>query len=486
MSRGTQSSRRRFVIHEHATEGGVHYDLRLEMHDVLKSWTVERGLPSRRGEERAATVTDDRPLTYLPFEGTTARKPDGGTGMVWDIGTYEVVEGAHGSGSIRFSLRGRKLAGEWTLTRGNAPGAWHITKTAGARRAPAARHHDVSALTGRTLAGVATRVLGVDLAALPAARAAFIEPMRATLVAALPDGDPWQYEVKFDGYRALAVTTTAGVSLLSRNNNSLNARFPAVVTALEDVEAGCVLDGEVVALDGEGRASFNRLQNWRERGTTLRYYLFDLLVYRERAVWRLPLVERRKLLDAVLADTADPIRSSRTLTGTAAQLVERARREGLEGLVAKRTQSAYHPGKRSDAWVKVKMSRGQEFVIGGYIPAGRTFDALLVGYYDGDRLLFIAKVRNGFVPETRAQVARRFAGLETDVCPFANLPEPKRARRGRALTADVMRECRWLKPTLVTQVAFADWTDAGHLRHARFVGLRDDKDAREVVQERAA
>jgi bifunctional non-homologous end joining protein LigD len=473
------------VIHEHAA-GGVHYDLRLEMGDVLKSWTVENGLPSRRGEERPARVTDDRPLAYLPFEGTTARKPEGGASMVWDIGTYEVVEGGYDSGSLRVSLQGRKLAGQWTLTRGTGPGRWRITKTASARRAPAAPRADASALTGRTMGDIESQVLGVDLGALPAARAAFIEPMRATLVQALPEGEHWQYEIKLDGYRALAVTAGAGTRLLSRNNNSLEGRFADVVTALARLEAGCVLDGEVVALDADGRPSFNRLQNWRARGTTLRYYVFDLLVYRARAVWRLPLAQRRTLLTAVLAGVADPLRSSPTLTGTPAQLVERARREGLEGLVAKRVQSVYQPGKRSDAWVKVKVSRGQELVIGGYLPAGRTFDALLVGYYEGDRLLFIAKVRNGFVPETRAQVMRRFAGLETDVCPFANLPEPKNARRGRALTAEMMRQCRWLKPKLVAQVAFADWTDANHLRHARFVGLRDDKDAREVVQERAA
>jgi bifunctional non-homologous end joining protein LigD len=167
----TQSSRRRFVIHEHVA-GGVHYDLRLEMDDVLKSWTVERGLPSRRGEERAATVTDDRPPAYLTFEGAPGRKPDGGT-MVWDTGTYEVVEGAYGSGSIRFSLQGSKLAGEWTLTRGKAPGAWRITKTASARKAPAARRDDVSALSGTTMAAIATRVARVDLGTLPSARAAF-------------------------------------------------------------------------------------------------------------------------------------------------------------------------------------------------------------------------------------------------------------------------------------------------------------------------
>jgi bifunctional non-homologous end joining protein LigD len=484
-SRSRQGSRRRFVIHKHAA-GALHYDLRLEIDGVLKSWTMEHGLPLERGEKRAATVTDDRPLAYLQFEGTTARRRDGGTSMVWDIGTYEIIEGSYRTGSIRLSLQGRRIAGEWTLTRAAGPTSWLITKTGSARRASAARPDDVSALTGQTMTSIATRVLGVDLGALPAARAAFIAPMRATLVTALPEGDHWHYEVKFDGYRALAVKTKAGVSLRSRNDHSLNARFPDVVHALQSVEDGCVLDGEVVALDAKGRPSFNRLQNWRGGSTTLRYYVFDLLVYRERAVWRLPLVERRKLLAAVLAASVDPIRCSETLAGTPARLVKLAQDEGLEGLVAKRMHSVYQPGKRSDAWVKVKVSRGQEFVIGGYIPGGRTFDALLVGYYEDDRLRFIAKVRNGFVAETKAQVFRRFAGLETDTCPFANLPEPKSARRGRALTAQVMRECRWLKPELVAQVAFADWTDANHLRHARFVGLRTDKDARDVVQERAA
>jgi bifunctional non-homologous end joining protein LigD len=461
-TRSRQGSRRRFVIHEHVP-GGEHDDLRLEIGDALKSLTIEGGLPSRRGAERVATATEPRPLSDL----------EGGA-RVRDVGTYEIVEGGWRSGSVRVSLQGSKIAGQWTLTRTNAPGTWRIEKTGTARKA------------GRARGRGSRRVPDADLDTLPAASAAFIEPMRATLVAALPEGQSWQYEVKFDGYRTLAVKTPAGVRLLSRNHRALDDRFPAIVRALAGLPDGCVLDGEVVALDAEGRPSFNRLQNWRTRDTRLRYYVFDLLVYRERAVWRLPLAERRTLLAAVLADAADPIVLSQPLTGTPAQLVERAQREGLEGLVAKRLSGVYQPGKRSDAWLKVKVSRGQEFVIGGYIPGAGTFDALLVGYYEGDRLLFIAKVRNGFVPETRAQVARRFAGLRTDTCPFDNLPEPRSARRGRALTREMMRQCRWLQPTLVAQVAFADWTDANHLRHARFVGLRDDKDARAVVQERAA
>ena len=485
-SRSRQGSRRRFVIHKHAA-GDPHYALRLEIDDVLKSWTVEHGLPLRQGDERAATVTDDRPLADLKLEGPTARRGRGGTSMVWDIGTYEVIEGAYRSGTMRISLQGRRIAGEWTLTRAPRAASWVIVKTGPVRKARPQRQDDVSALPDeKGMSRTATHVLGVDLGALPAAAAAFVEPMRATLVAALPEGEHWQYERKFDGYRALAVKTEARVRLLSRNNLSLDSRFSAVASGLRSLEDGCVLDGEIVALDEKGRPSFNRLQNWRSRSSTLRYYVFDLLVYRHRAVWRLPLVERRTLLAAVLSDATDSVRCSELLSGTPAQLVKLARRERLEGLVAKRLQSVYQPGRRSDAWVKVKVSRGQEFVIGGYIPAGRSFDALIVGYYEGDRLLFIAKVRNGFVPESRAQVVRRFEGLETDTCPFANLPEPKSARRGRALTAEMMRECRWLRPELVAQVAFADWTDANHLRHARFLGLRDDKDAHEVVQERAA
>jgi ATP-dependent DNA ligase len=164
-------------------------------------------------------------------------------------------------------------------------------------------------------------------------------------------------------------------------------------------------------------------------------------------------------------------------------VIRAVREQGLEGIVAKRRNSIYEPGARSGAWVKYKVNQGQELVIGGYIPGALHFDSLLVGYYEGERLIFVAKVRNGFVPRTREQVAERFRGLETTECPFANLPEPIGARRGEALTAEVMKKCRWLKPVLVAQIEFTEWTDANHLRHSRFVGLRDDKDAREVSRE---
>jgi ATP-dependent DNA ligase len=212
--------------------------------------------------------------------------------------------------------------------------------------------------------------------------------------------------------------------------------------------------------------------------------VFDLLAFRRKNVMAVPLRDRRELLKSrVLAPAADPIRYSETLEASADDIIAAARQYGLEGVIAKRATISYEPGKRSGAWVKYKVNKGHELVIGGYRPGKHGFDNLAVGYYEGKKLIFIAKIRNGFTPEIKQQVATRFKELETEECPFANLPEPKTARRGEALTAAAMKNYRWLKPELVAQVEFTDWTDANHLRHSRFVALRDDKDPKEVVRE---
>jgi bifunctional non-homologous end joining protein LigD len=179
------------------------------------------------------------------------------------------------------------------------------------------------------------------------------------------------------------------------------------------------------------------------------------------------------------------VRFSETWIARPAALIAAAKKHGVEGLIAKRAGSVYEPGQASGAWVKYKLNQGQELVVGGYVPAKHGFDALLVGYYDQGNLLFVGKIRNGFVPHVKAQVFQRFKSLETDVCPFANLPEPKNARRGIALTADAMKACRWLKPKLVAQIEFIEWTSNNHLRHAKFVALRDDKDACDVMRDGA-
>lgn len=314
-------------------------------------------------------------------------------------------------------------------------------------------------------------------------RIAFLEPMRARLAEALPEGKEWVYEIKLDGYRALAVKTSGKLELRSRNNNLLNARFPGIVKALQPLPDDTILDGEIVALDENGRPRFHALQNVQSGSPHIFYYAFDLLASRGKSLLHEPLSRRRALLDEALSSLKDPVRISGLLEASPGDLLAAARQQELEGLVAKRRASIYEPGQRSGAWVKVKVNQGQELVVGGYIPGRHRFDSLLVGYYEGKRLIFNAKVRNGFVPRLRESVYERMQPLETDVCPFANLPEPKGARRGEALTAEVMKKCRWLKPKLVAQIEYTEWTEGDHLRHSRFAGLRDDKDPRKVRRE---
>jgi bifunctional non-homologous end joining protein LigD len=313
----------------------------------------------------------------------------------------------------------------------------------------------------------------------------FVEPMLAKLVKEPPEGPEWSYELKPDGFRCLVIKKQNNMSLFSRRRNRLNGQFPVLRPAFKKLPSGAMLDGEVVAMDKKGRPSFKALQNWRA-GQPLYFYAFDVLAYREKDVRSLPLSERRRLLEAAVSSLKDPVRLSPVLHQAASDLVTEARGQGLEGIVAKRTGSAYESGKRSGAWTKVKTAQSQELVIGGYIPGPHVFDSLLVGYYDQGRLMFLAKVRNGFVPASRRAVARHFRGLETDVCPFANLPEPKSRRQGKALTKEFMKEYRWLKPKLVAQVGFAEWTRTDHLRNASFLGLRNDKNPLEITYETAA
>ena len=307
----------------------------------------------------------------------------------------------------------------------------------------------------------------------------------AKLVNQLPEGADWSYEIKLDGYRALVIKANNDVTIYSRRGNVLNSRFGSIANAFGALADGSMLDGEIVAVDDHGRPSFNILQNSRGGNPPLYFYAFDVLAYRGQDTRQLTLLERRQLLKTfVLADLGDPVRLSATFETDAATLLDAARKQGLEGLVAKRTGSLYESGERSGAWVKYKTDQGQELVIGGYLPGAHVFDSLLAGYYsEPGKLKFIAKIRNGFTPMLRRTVAQRFQGLETDVCPFANLPEPKNARRGEALTRDAMRKCKWLKPELVAQVEFTEWTTADHLRHSKFVALRDDKNAEDVVKE---
>jgi DNA ligase D-like protein (predicted ligase) len=302
-------------------------------------------------------------------------------------------------------------------------------------------------------------------------------------VAALPEDEQWRFEVKFDGYRCIAVRSDAEITLYSRNRNILNDRFPNIVEALRSIDGDFVLDGEIVALDEQGRPSFQLLQNARGRPLSVYFYVFDLLNYGGEALQRETIERRLERLNELLPEPFDPLRLSPVLRASAGRILEEVRKLSLEGIVGKRNGSAYEPGDRSGAWIKHRTNREQEFVIGGYIPGSHGFDALLVGIYEKRKLIFVARVKSGFVPLMRDETFPQLKKMATQKCPFSNLPEKKASRWGESLTLEKMQECRWLKPKLICQVAFVEWTDAGHLRHCRFIALRDDRNASEVVRE---
>ena len=298
------------------------------------------------------------------------------------------------------------------------------------------------------------------------------------------DAARWEYQLKFDGYRAIAFKTGGTLYLRSRNDNDFSRRYPAIVRGLAKLPDETSIDGEVVALGEDGRPSFNALQNYGASTTPIVYYVFDVMVLGGRDVKGDPLETRRDLLERkVLPKLAEPVRYTGTLEASLRDLVHSVKAQGLEGLVAKRRGSRYEPGLRSGAWLKMRIDRGQEFVIGGYTVGTTTFDALILGYYEGDRLIYVARTRNGFTPGIREQVFKKFRGLEIPDCPFANLPEARSGRWGQGLIKAKMAECRWLKPVLVGQFEFLEWTEDHHLRHSRFMGLRDDKPARDVRRE---
>jgi bifunctional non-homologous end joining protein LigD len=300
----------------------------------------------------------------------------------------------------------------------------------------------------------------------------------------LPEGDAWEYQLKLDGYRAIAFKSGGKLHLRSRNDKDFAVRYPAVVKALAKLPDDTVIDGEVVAFDEEGRPSFNALQNFGSSPAPVVYYVFDVMLLSGVDVRRQPLSARRVLLEKkVLPKLKEPIRYAEPLDASLPDLIRSVKETGLEGLVAKRLDSMYEPGLRSGVWQKMRVNRGQEFVIGGYTHGSKTFDALVFGYYDKGKLMYAARTRNGFTPVTRSAVFKKFQGLEMKKCPFVNLPETKPGRWGQGLTKEKMKECVWVKPVLVAQIEFLEWTGEKHLRHSKFVGLREDKKAKDVVRE---
>jgi bifunctional non-homologous end joining protein LigD len=526
-----------FVVQKHdATR--LHYDFRLEMEGVLKSWAVPKGFPTTRGDRRLAVQVEDHPIDYAQFEGTIPEGNYGaGTVMVWDIGKYEVSGGdplkALASGKLHLTLRGKKLKGEWTLVRmrprerDDKP-QWLLLKSGEDLPDISTRADDQSVLTKRSMKKIAIdndaqwqsnrgqeNITGrsinrlnirrpsarpevrfkqaeqeINHSRLPKRKAEFVESMKAVLVEDLPRGGDWVYEVKFDGVRALAIKRGKDIRLISRNAKDFTAKFPEVVEALRKLPCQeAILDGEIAALDEEGRSSFQLLQARELAGERppIFYYVFDLIGLDGKDLTTVPLLKRKATAKMLLARMPDTIRFSASIEADSERVLNEMKTRGLEGVIAKRKDSKYEIGRRSGAWVKYKWTSQQEFVIGGYTePRGTRshFGALVVGYYEKKKLLFAAKVGTGFDQKLLKSLFQKFQKLTRKNCPFTNLPE-KAGRFGRGLTAAEMRRCTWLDPKLVCEIRFAEWTRDGHLRQPSFLGLREDKRPEEAVREKA-
>jgi bifunctional non-homologous end joining protein LigD len=307
------------------------------------------------------------------------------------------------------------------------------------------------------------------------------EPVRA-----LPRGEEWIFEIKLDGFRIIASKGKGDeVNLWSRNANSLNRKFFYIADALKFLPHETILDGELVALDDQGRPQFSLLQSFRSAAERVRFVAFDILKLRGRDLTKLTLLERKKILAKEVNDRAPQILVTDFSEGNAAGMLRQVKERKLEGLVAKRADSKYEAGERSGAWVKHRVNQGQEFVVGGYIPGTHGVEALLVGFYRGRELLYVVSLRAGFTAYTREQAFVKVKDLVTDECPFANLPQEGSKSRwgGEGMTAEKMRKVTWVKPKVVVQVEFVEWTGDTHLRHAKFVGIREDKKAKDVVKE---
>ena len=530
-----------FVIQKHDASR-LHYDFRLQMEGVLKSWALPKGLPWQKGEKHLAVEVEDHPIDYEDFEGIIPKgQYGGGTVMVWDQGAYYVYGEqplkSLREGRLHLVLAGEKAQGEWTLVRirgrDDEKNTWLIIKTGDSVKAPSKKVEDQSVKTGRTMKQIAEerdaewesnreekdtsarstlnariktalkkkaqKQNGSEnkpppqteraLKRLPSAKARFVEPMKARLVEKPPTHGDWLYELKFDGIRAIAIKDGRRVSLISRNGNKLDKRFPEIAEAVKDLTVNeCVLDGEVVALDEEGRSSFQLLQaiEMEGRKAPLRFYVFDLLQLNGKSLLELPVEQRKQVLAKVCESVADPIRYSGEISGDVKSVLAEVKRRGLEGLIGKQRDSKYEVGRRSGAWIKLKSVNEQEFVIGGYTPPGgsrKHFGAILVGYYDNGKLKFAGKVGSGFTEKSLSILYKKFRAEERDDCPFIDLPSKQGGAWVQGITPSIMKKMHWVNPKFVAQIKFAEWTRDGKLRQPVFLGIRKDKDPKQVVRE---
>ena len=483
----------RFLVQKHAARR-LHYDFRLEWNGVLLSWAVNRGPSPDPREKRLAVRTEDHPLSYGTFEGTiTAGQYGAGTMMMWDEGIWlPENDPATGlaDGKLGITLRGQRMRGSWALVRMRSMEKrenWLLIKhkddavcedpdalTSG---------YDVSITTGRTMneiaAGAPKKKISKSKAQRPVSpvrkgrRPGFQPPQLATLVAEAPEGEDWIHETKFDGYRCLAALGKGGTRLWTRNGKDWTDRFGSLADAFAPLPCDAALiDGEVM-VERNDRSAFSSLQAALAAGGPLRFYAFDLLSLDGKDLTGAPQVDRKDRLAALLSDLPAyaPLRLSTHIAGGGPDLFARACAAGGEGIVSKRADARYRDG-RSSAWVKVKCTRRQEFVVGGYSPSdkrGRPFASLLVGEHGPDGLRYRGRVGSGFGSDDFDMLMGAMRSRKTS--PFVDVP------------ADIARTARWIAPAPVIEVEFAEFTADGHVRHGTYLGLRLDKAAAYVTIE---
>ncbi|MDA8100589.1 MAG: non-homologous end-joining DNA ligase [Nitrospiraceae bacterium] len=495
-----------FVVHKHAASR-LHYDLRLEMEGVLKSWAVPKGPSLDPSVKRMAVHVEDHPLEYRDFEGVI---PEGNYGagsvIIWDRGVYRhpstideeeserlLLEGFR-KGDLKFVLAGRKLRGEFALVKmARDAKTWLLLKKKDryATADPVLTENrsvqsqktllDVSAddreeLPAETENRIRVREAmesALYLQAPEQSMPAGIQPMLATLTREPFDHPDWLFEVKWDGYRAIAEVREGAIALSSRNGLSLERKFPPVAEALRKLRFDAVLDGEVVVVDDQGRPDFQALQHYTGTGKgRLLYYVFDLLHFAGRDLTGLPLRRRKELLKQILA-SGPTIRVSDHVAGEGKLFFQVVKEKGLEGIVAKHRESTYEPGRRSRQWLKVKTQLTQEAVIGGFTEPGggrNFFGSLVLGMFEGDTLVPVGSVGSGFSEKDLQHIRERLEPFIIRESPFGTDPETA----GRAI---------WVRPELVCEVAFSGWTSDAVMRHPVFLRLREDKQALDVRKE---
>ena len=484
----------RFVVQKHwATR--LHYDFRLEMEGVLVSWAIPKGPTLNPAERRLAAHVEDHPVSYYDFEGTIPKgEYGGGTVMVWDWGTYALEESTPAEslrrGEVKFRLNGVRLTGRYALVRTRSDKDWLLIKKKDEAADPSfdIQHFDTSVKTGRTKeeieqgqdavwssrrdagGGGLINLANAEKGPMPRT----LEPMKAQLVDAAFDDDRWLFEVKWDGIRLVSFIDNGKVSLQTRAGRIVDDEYPQLQAVSRLVNAKqAVLDGEIVALDEEGRPSFQLLQNRGKEPHPMQYVVFDIVYLDGQRLFRVPLEDRKRLLRDIVRDS-DLLKYSEHVLGEGKAFFKAAQQKQLEGIVAKLRDSPYQPGMRSSAWLKIKAVRQQEVVIGGFTePRGgrRHFGALIVGVYEDGKFVYAGHVGGGFDERSLESLAKLMKPLIVKTSPFSG--EPPRGNE----------KPTWVRPKLVAEVKFAEWTRDGVMRQPVFLGLRDDVDPREVRRE---